>query len=97
MAGLIPRLRKGAIPGSRDWVILPRFTPALDGSPLCGLGSAIVRGCKGIDAPRWALAERLASRPVGFAELAAAALAGKPDWAELLVFGAGDTGSRGRA
>lgn len=85
MAGLLPSLRKNAIPGSGDWVMLPQFTPALEGSPLCGLGSAIVRGCNGIDEPRWALAERLAASPETFAELAAAALTGRPDWAELLV------------
>jgi hypothetical protein len=86
MAGLLPKLHQGAIPGSRDWVILPRFTPALEGSPLCGLGSALVRGCASIDEPRWSLAERLAASPEVFAELATTALAGKPDWAELVMF-----------
>jgi hypothetical protein len=86
MAGLLPRLRKGAIPGSRDWVILPRFTPAQEGSPLYGLGSAMVSGCERIDEPRQSIAEKLTAKPEAFAELADRALAASHDWAELLVF-----------
>jgi formylglycine-generating enzyme required for sulfatase activity len=86
MAGLFPRLRQGAIPGSRDWTILPRFTPVSEGSPLCGLGSALATGCKGIDESRWALADLLATAPKTFEQLVTKALTGRPDWAELLIF-----------
>jgi formylglycine-generating enzyme required for sulfatase activity len=85
-AGLIPRLQAGAFEGSQDWA-WGRFTPGEAGdNPFIALAMVFkdalqLRGQQ----PR-ALAEKLAEQPIALAELRELALAGKPKWAELLLF-----------
>lgn len=85
-AGLIPRLRDNAVPGSRDWLIL-RFQPAGESDdPFISLLTAFKPT---LDAHQGRLrdeAERLTRKPSVLTELAAVALEERPQWSELLLF-----------
>jgi hypothetical protein len=68
-AGLLPRLRAGAAPGSRGWVYLPRFTPALEGDgaeagdPFRSLASALCLGVPRLGTPARVLGPGCARSP----------------------------------
>lgn len=87
-AGLIPRLKAGAIPGSRDWVCI-RFSPGEVGdNPFMALAQPFKEALqkRRQQQPReWA--DRLATdSSATLIELRDLALADRPDWAELLLF-----------
>jgi formylglycine-generating enzyme required for sulfatase activity len=82
-AGLIPRLKDNAITGSKDWCWI-RFTPGeVSDDPFTALGVQLApltgRTPRG-------LADDLRADPARIADIAVQALAGRPDWAELLLF-----------
>lgn len=87
-AGLLPRLRENAVPGSKDWYLV-EFTPgALGDDPLLALAVAFndvlppsARRRRPAD-----LAREIASAPARIQTLAREALAGRPEWAELVFF-----------
>jgi hypothetical protein len=85
-AGLLPRLKDNAIPGSRDWVRV-RFTPGeLGENPFI----ALVSGFKPV-LERHARrvreeAQRLEADPSALGELIGLMLADRPKWSELLLF-----------
>lgn len=86
-AGLIPRLKAGAIPGSRDWVCV-RFSPGEVGdNPFLALAQPFKDALqKRRQQPR-ELADKLETDSAAtLIELRNLALAGQPDWAELLLF-----------
>jgi hypothetical protein len=85
-AGLIPRLKVGAIAGSQDWVCV-QFRPSTAGNdPFMALAVRLDETLQ-----RWGqqprdLAARLKAHPRELGELVQIALAGQPGWAELLLF-----------
>ena len=85
-AGLIPRLQSGSIEGSRDWRWF-RFTPAESGeNPFLAVAAAFkpvleAHGQRFVD-----VAKDLRDAPGTLGNLVDLALAGRPDWAELLLF-----------
>ena len=95
-AGLLPRLKDRAIVGSQDW-LLPhlhgderrewtgvRFTPGeLSDNPFVSLA---VRLAPMVGQNAREVAEALASDPKRLGQLCLEALAGQPDWAEVLLF-----------
>ncbi|MCA9914720.1 MAG: hypothetical protein KC496_15310, partial [Anaerolineae bacterium] len=89
-AGLIPRLRANAIPGSKDWLIL-RLTPGE--SPFEGLYDALVEAFPALK-PNPLEARRikqnfiadLREAPETLLDICAAALDSEPEWAEVLLF-----------
>jgi formylglycine-generating enzyme required for sulfatase activity len=85
-AGLLPALAKKALPGSQDWAWL-RFTPAEVGdNPFMALAGAFKPILeKHGRLPREMAAEITADASQA-AEYFAMALAGRPPWAELLLF-----------
>lgn len=86
-AGLIPRLKAGAIPGSQDWVCI-RFSPGEVGeNPFLALAQPFKEALqKRRQQPR-ELADRLETDSAAtLIELRDLALTGRPDWAELLLF-----------
>ena len=85
-AGLIPRLRANAVPGSRDWHIT-RFTPGdLGDDPFVALLTAFRPTLDAHQRKVRAEAERLAAEPATLKELVTLALDGCPDWSELVLF-----------
>ena len=85
-AGLIPRLMAGAIAGSKDWVRV-RFTPGEVGdNPFMALAIPFKDLLQPQGQQPRDLADRLEKNPATLVELRDLALAGKPDWAELLLF-----------
>jgi hypothetical protein len=98
-AGLIPRLKAGAVPGSEKW-LLPdvrevghghvwiglRFTPGEQGpSPFQALASKLAPMLPGAALPR-DIARELESTPDRIVNLIDRALGGRPSRAEALVF-----------
>ncbi|MCK6580626.1 MAG: SUMF1/EgtB/PvdO family nonheme iron enzyme [Anaerolineae bacterium] len=89
-AGMIPRLRANAIPGSKDWKIA-RFTPGE--SPFDGLYTALLDAFPQLK-PNPLEARRirqnfiadLREAPTTLIDICAAGLEGAPAWAELLLF-----------
>lgn len=85
-AGLIPRLQSGAVEGSRDWSWF-RFTPGESGeNPFMAVAAAFkpvleTRGKRFAD-----VAKDLLEDPQALGNLVDLALAGRPDWAKLLLF-----------
>jgi formylglycine-generating enzyme required for sulfatase activity len=85
-AGLIPRLMAGAIVGSKDWVWV-RFTPGEVGdNPFMALALSFKDALQQQGQQPRDLADRLEKNPATLAELCDLALAGKPEWAKLLLF-----------
>jgi formylglycine-generating enzyme required for sulfatase activity len=85
-AGLIPRLLAGAIAGSQDWVWL-RFTPGeVSDNPFMALALSFKESLQQTGQPPREVADRLEKTPTTLIELRDLVLAGKPDWAELLLF-----------
>jgi formylglycine-generating enzyme required for sulfatase activity len=85
-AGLLPRLKMGAVPGSQHWVTA-RFTPAERGyNPFRALAlalpSLLPSGRPSVDD----MATRLTSEPGYIETLAGELLTGKPADSELLLF-----------
>jgi formylglycine-generating enzyme required for sulfatase activity len=85
-AGLLPRLKDNAIPGSRDWVYL-RFTPGGSGSnPFLALASlfkpALLQKGESVSD----VASNLKDDPATLKSLVAMVLEGEPKWSELLLF-----------
>jgi hypothetical protein len=101
-AGLLPRLAANALEGSKDWVLPHvvsagdagrrqwtglRFSPGEFGdNPFVALAARLAPLLPDESLTPGKVAELLEARPDAFAEHAAMALEGKPDWAELLVF-----------
>ncbi len=96
-AGLIPRLRENAISGehvgSKDWQVVA-FTPGdAEGDPFRALADALVQTFPEL-VPSPLEAKRLKDEfvaalkddPVTLIDTCVAALAGKPSWAEVLLF-----------
>ncbi len=85
-AGLIPRLMAGAIAGSQDWTWV-RFAPGEVGeNPFMALAMPFKDALQPQGQQPRELAEQLATNPAALAELRDLVLAGKPAWAELLLF-----------
>ena len=85
-AGLIPRLKAGAIEGSRDWAWL-RFTPGeLNDSPFLALASSLRQRLSREGRQPRQLAEALCRGKAGFSELVRLVLNDKPIGAKLLLF-----------
>jgi formylglycine-generating enzyme required for sulfatase activity len=88
-AGLLPALRKGAIPGSQDWSCA-RFTPGGSGNPpnpFLALANAFDSALHGRGRRPSEVAEDLEEDPEkGLHALAGRALESRPDWAEILLF-----------
>ncbi|MFO1434589.1 MAG: SUMF1/EgtB/PvdO family nonheme iron enzyme [Candidatus Competibacteraceae bacterium] len=85
-AGLIPRLMAGAIVGSQDWTWV-RFTPGEVGdNPFMALALSFKDVLQPHGQQPRELAGRLEKDPAVLIELRDLALAGKPAWAELLLF-----------
>ncbi len=85
-AGLLPALAKGAIHGTQDWVLM-RFTPAEFGdNPFTALAAAFkpILDSSGVSPKK--MADALAADPAALDRYRTMALAGRPDWAELLFF-----------
>ena len=85
-AGLLPRLAAPAIEGSKDWAII-HFTPGeVSDNPFMALA---VRLAPMLLKHGWntrQLAEELRIHSSNLDKLCTLALAGKPDWAEVLLF-----------
>jgi hypothetical protein len=85
-AGLIPRLKAGAVPGSAQWVTV-RFTPAESGdNPFLSIIQRLLPHLAGNTEPATHLASTLQTNPTSIETLANQALKTKPSTAELLVF-----------
>jgi len=85
-AGLIPRLMAGAIVGSQDWAWV-RFTLGEVGdNPFMALAVPFKDALQPQGQQQRDLVNRLEKNPASLVELRDLALAGKPDWAELLLF-----------
>jgi len=85
-AGLLPRLRDNAIPGSRDWVRV-RFTPGeLGENPFIALAAAFRPALERRNRQVGAEAQRLETDPNALAELTGLTLKDHPEWSELLLF-----------
>lgn len=83
-AGLIPRLRDNAIPGSKDW-LWARFTPGeVEGNPFSALAVALKLELPTIQLP--GLVAKLWQQPALLINTVESALEGQPDWVELLLF-----------
>jgi formylglycine-generating enzyme required for sulfatase activity len=86
-AGLLPRLKKNAVEGSKDWRVLDFKLEALE-NPFEMLAvklSEMLPADMQNQRPS-ELAARLQSMPEQIGTLAAQVLAGLPEWAELLLF-----------
>ena len=85
-AGLIPRLKDGAIAGSQDWAWF-RFTPGEVGdNPFMALAMLFKDALQQQGQPPRDFADRLEKNPAALVELRDLALTGKPAWAELLLY-----------
>ncbi|MDQ3566168.1 MAG: SUMF1/EgtB/PvdO family nonheme iron enzyme [Pseudomonadota bacterium] len=85
-AGLIPRLRDGALSGSGNWVSV-RFTPAERGrDPFVNLTRKLAAQLPSASESPEALSDRLRTRPAEINALAGQVLQGKSANAELLLF-----------
>lgn len=93
-AGLIPKLAKNAIEGSRDWWLPDyheeikewsglRFTPGEVGDPFLGMALKLKAA---LGRPALEIAADLRSNPTGVGDLLDQALADRPSWAKALVF-----------
>jgi conflict system STAND superfamily ATPase/sulfatase-modifying factor enzyme 1 len=84
-AGLLPRLTEGAIPGAQDWPFV-RFSPGdIGDDPFSALAAGFKASIPGLQFRTRELATTL-QEPAGPDTISAAALGGKPEWAELLLF-----------
>jgi hypothetical protein len=82
-AGLLPRLKDNAIPGSRDWVWV-RFTPGeLGENPFIALVSGFKPVLKRQVREQ---AQKLEADPGALGELLGLMLADRPEWSELVLF-----------
>ena len=85
-AGLLPRLKDNAIPGSRDWVPV-RLTPGeLGENPFIALASRFRPALEKQNRQVRDEAARLETNPDTLGELVALMLEGRPEWSELLLF-----------
>lgn len=97
-AGLLPRLKANAIVGSKDW-LLPawsaearqwtglRFTPGEVGdNPFMALALRLVPYLEPPAESARVIAQRLAEQPASISDYTGAALAGRPEWTEILLF-----------
>jgi hypothetical protein len=86
-AGLLPRLKKNAVAGSKDWRVLDFTTGDLK-NPFELLAVELNKMLPvAMQHQRpWELAERLQNQPEWIGILAEQVLAGSPAWAELLLF-----------
>jgi formylglycine-generating enzyme required for sulfatase activity/energy-coupling factor transporter ATP-binding protein EcfA2 len=85
-AGLLPRLKTGAIAGSKDWVTV-RFTPAeVSDDPFTALAAALAEIARPPGPQPRKLADRLRTDPTAIAHVGSELLEGHPDSAELLLF-----------
>ncbi len=85
-AGLLPRLKDNAIPGSRDWVPV-RLTPGeLGENPFIALASRFRPELAKQNRQVRDAAVRLETDPDTLGELVALLLEGRPEWSELLLF-----------
>jgi formylglycine-generating enzyme required for sulfatase activity len=85
-AGLIPRLRAGAITGSQDWLWVG-FTPGEVGdNPFMALALSFKETLQQQGQPPRDWVEKLEKNPATLIELRSLALANKPAWSELLLF-----------
>jgi hypothetical protein len=85
-AGLLPRLKDNAIPGSRDWLRV-RFTPGeLGENPFIALASGfkpvLERQVRRVREE----AQKLEADPSALGELIGLMLADRPEWSELVLF-----------
>jgi hypothetical protein len=83
-AGLLPRLRGNAIPGSADWLWI-RFTPG-EHNPFRALATSLEPFLTRLNRRKPELARQLHENPAAITEVANAALVGKPKSAELLLY-----------
>jgi Sulfatase-modifying factor enzyme 1/AAA ATPase domain len=85
-AGLLPALRKDAVPGGREWVDV-RFTPGeLGDNPFMALASGFKDALKRRGRLVRDEAAALEADPASFATLSSLPLGGRPSHAELLLF-----------
>jgi hypothetical protein len=85
-AGLLPRLRNGAFPGSADWLSV-RFTPAERGSdPFLNLTRRLAPLYDDASDSPETMADTLRAKPEAIKALVAKLLQGKPAKAALLLF-----------
>lgn len=85
-AGLIPRLRAGAIEGSKDWVNI-QFSPGeLGGSPFLPLAARLVPHISDQRVSAPTLAEQLFENPASAYAICDTALELHPTWSRLLIF-----------
>jgi hypothetical protein len=86
-AGLLPRLQDNAVPGSENWVLDIRFTPAQVGdNALMALASQLALKLEKQNIQPRELAAELAIHPGQLNEVVEFLLQGRPHWAELLLF-----------
>ena len=86
-AGLLPRLKENAIPGSKDWHML-RFAPGEAGNdPFLALAIKLapMLGERRLEKPS-ELAKELFISPENINEMGRIILASSPQWAELVLF-----------
>jgi len=85
-AGLLPALKKNAIPGSEDWIWL-RFTPGEVGNnPFMALANSFKQTIERDGQLLRDVAKNLEADASKLKELLSMALEGKPEWAEVLIF-----------
>ncbi|MCK7582260.1 MAG: hypothetical protein MZV65_46095 [Chromatiales bacterium] len=87
-AGLLPRLKNNAVPGSQDWLLDIRFTPGEEsGDTLMALAEKLKPKLGEQSKAPFELADELGYRILeNSCELVELLLQGRPDWAELLLF-----------
>ena len=86
-AGLLPRLRQGAIEGSQYWRVLTLTPGAAGGNPFLALAFELARELPpSTRKPAIKIAEELANEPQRVTEYAASLLAGSPAGAALVMF-----------
>jgi hypothetical protein len=87
-AGLLPRLANGAIEGSRDWLLLPSFTPGAHGDdPFLALASELKSKLPARERkPQVEIAKELAEAPHRISAYANTLLVGPPARAAIVVF-----------
>lgn len=84
-AGLIPRLRAGAIPGSSDWKIITMLPGEIDRNPFVALASHLVSDPALTDHDVATLAADLESDPATFPHCAERMLVKQKPWAHLVL------------
>ncbi|GAA0421092.1 hypothetical protein GCM10010160_56220 [Acrocarpospora corrugata] len=82
-AGVIPELRRGAIPGADRWEII-RFTPGeIEGSPFLALAARLSDG--GASGTAQEITQKLERDPGSFHQYVDSVLKGSPAWNRLLL------------